>query len=44
MLPWLSYWMQSVELIVAAEKEISARRGLIRTAHCRAPAWRLDAV
>lgn len=44
MLPWLSYWMQNVELIVAAEKQISARRGLIRTARCRAPAWRLDPV
>ncbi len=44
MLPWLAYWMQGVELIVAAEKEISVRRGLIRSAHCRAPAWRLDDV
>lgn len=44
LVPWLAYWMQSVELIVAAEKEISVRRGLIRTAHCRAPGWRLDAV
>jgi 4-hydroxy-tetrahydrodipicolinate synthase len=44
MLPWVSYWMQNVELIVAAEKEISARRGLIRTGRCRAPGWRLDAV
>lgn len=43
MVPWLSYWMQGVELIVAVEKEISRRRGLIRTAHCRAPAWPLDA-
>jgi 4-hydroxy-tetrahydrodipicolinate synthase len=44
LLPWVSYWMQGVELIVAAEKEISVRRGLISSAHCRAPAWRLDAV
>jgi 4-hydroxy-tetrahydrodipicolinate synthase len=42
MLPFLSYWMQSVELIVAAEKLISLRRGLTRTARCRAPAHALD--
>ncbi|TDD87684.1 dihydrodipicolinate synthase family protein [Actinomadura darangshiensis] len=42
MLPYLSYWMQSVELIVAAEKLISLRRGLIRSATCRAPAHALD--
>jgi 4-hydroxy-tetrahydrodipicolinate synthase len=42
MLPYLSYWMQSVELIVAAEKLVSLRRGLTRTAKCRAPAHRLD--
>jgi 4-hydroxy-tetrahydrodipicolinate synthase len=42
MLPFLSYWMQSVELIVAAEKLISQRRGLIGTARCRAPAHALD--
>jgi dihydrodipicolinate synthase/N-acetylneuraminate lyase len=44
MLPFLSYWMQSVELIVAAEKLISKRRGLIPTATCRAPAHSLDAL
>lgn len=43
MLPYLSYWMQSVELIIAAEKEISRRRGLAATAICRAPARTLDA-
>lgn len=42
MLPYLSYWMQSVELIVAAEKLISLRRGLIRSATCRTPAHTLD--
>lgn len=44
MLPYLTYWMQGgVELIVAAEKEISVRRGWFRSAHCRAPGYRLDA-
>lgn len=42
MVPFLSYWMQSVELIVAAEKEISRRRGWFGSAHCRAPGHRLD--
>lgn len=43
MLPYLSYWMQSVELIIAAEKEISARRGIIASSRCREPAHMLDA-
>jgi 4-hydroxy-tetrahydrodipicolinate synthase len=42
MLPYLSYWMQSVELVVAAEKLISLRRGMLATAVCRRPAHRLD--
>jgi 4-hydroxy-tetrahydrodipicolinate synthase len=42
MLPYLSYWMQGVELIIAAEKLISQRRGIIASAHCRAPAHALD--
>lgn len=37
MTPYLSYWMQGVELIVAAEKEISVRRGWFGSPHCRAP-------
>lgn len=44
LLPYLSYWMNSVELIVAAEKLISQRRGLIASEHCRAPGRALDAV
>lgn len=43
LLPYISYWMQSVELIIAAEKEISRRRGWIPTGVCRAPARALDA-
>ena len=42
MLPYLSYWMQAVELIIAAEKEISVRRGIFRSAFCRGPAYTLD--
>ncbi|WP_405406203.1 dihydrodipicolinate synthase family protein [Streptomyces sp. NBC_01104] len=42
MLPFLSYWMQNVELIIAVEKEISVRRGWFASAHCRAPGYVLD--
>ncbi|MFK3677429.1 dihydrodipicolinate synthase family protein [Microbacterium sp. NPDC090218] len=42
LLPYISYWMQSVELIIAAEKRISAHRGILATAICRAPARELD--
>jgi dihydrodipicolinate synthase/N-acetylneuraminate lyase len=42
LLPYLSYWMQSVELIIAVEKEISYRRGIISTPRCRAPFRELD--
>jgi 4-hydroxy-tetrahydrodipicolinate synthase len=42
-LPYIAYWMLGSELIVAAEKLISQRRGLIGSAYCRAPAHRLDA-
>lgn len=43
LLPYISYWMLDTELIIAAEKLVSARRGLIDSAYCRAPAHRLDA-
>jgi dihydrodipicolinate synthase/N-acetylneuraminate lyase len=43
LLPYISYWMLDTELIIAAEKLISARRGLFASAYCRAPAHRLDA-
>lgn len=42
LLPYISYWMQSVELIVAAEKRISQLRGLISSEVCRAPRRQLD--
>lgn len=42
-LPWLSYWMQSVELLVAAEKLLLQRRGIISSAYCRSPGYALDA-
>jgi 4-hydroxy-tetrahydrodipicolinate synthase len=42
MTPYLSYWMQGVEIIVAAEKLISARRGLVDQPYCRSPRHTLD--
>ncbi|NYF16543.1 4-hydroxy-tetrahydrodipicolinate synthase [Microbacterium sp. AK009] len=42
LLPYLSYWMQHVELVIAAEKRISYLRGLIPTDATRGPGWVLD--
>ncbi|HVX46822.1 MAG TPA: dihydrodipicolinate synthase family protein [Mycobacteriales bacterium] len=42
LLPYISYWMSGSELIVAAEKLISFRRGLFGSAYCRRPAHLLD--
>jgi 4-hydroxy-tetrahydrodipicolinate synthase len=43
MLPYLERWMQSVEHLVAVEKAILWRRGLIETPYCRRPAHALVA-
>jgi dihydrodipicolinate synthase/N-acetylneuraminate lyase len=42
LLPYVSYWMQSAELMVQVEKTISVRRGLICSDHCRRPGRPLD--
>lgn len=42
LLPYTSYWMLDTELIIAAEKLISARRGLIGSDYCRSPRRDLD--
>jgi 4-hydroxy-tetrahydrodipicolinate synthase len=42
LLPYISYWMQHVELIIQAEKTILARRGIVASDRCRAPGWALD--
>ncbi|WP_329127133.1 dihydrodipicolinate synthase family protein [Streptomyces sp. NBC_01465] len=42
LVPHLGYWMQEVELIIAVEKLISYRRGLIDNPYCRHPARGLD--
>lgn len=40
--PLLNFMMQSVEFLIACEKELLLRRGVIRSAFCRQPAYRLD--
>jgi 4-hydroxy-tetrahydrodipicolinate synthase len=42
LLPYIGYWMQSVELIIKAEKVILKRRGIIASDYCRSPAYSLD--
>ncbi len=42
LLPYVGYWMQSVELIIKAEKVILKRRGIIASDYCRSPSYSLD--
>lgn len=42
LLPYLSYFMSEVELMIAAEKYISVQRGWFDSERCRAPARLLD--
>jgi len=42
LLPYISYWMQGVELIIKAEKVILKRRGIIASDYCRSPSYTLD--
>ncbi|MGZ4555908.1 MAG: dihydrodipicolinate synthase family protein [Mycobacteriaceae bacterium] len=42
LLPYLTYWMQDVRIIVQVEKLIARRRGWIASDHCRAPDRPLD--
>lgn len=42
LLPYISYWMQTSELIIRAEKKILQKRGIIASDYCRAPAYSLD--
>jgi len=36
-IPWITLWIANVELLVAIEKEILFRRGVIATNYCRRP-------
>lgn len=42
LLPYISYWMQGVELIIKVEKVILKQRGIIASDYCRSPAYTLD--
>jgi 4-hydroxy-tetrahydrodipicolinate synthase len=42
-LPLLNFMMQSIEMMIAVEKELLVRRGILNSARCRHPAWTLDA-
>lgn len=42
LLPYISYWMQGVELIIKVEKTILQRRGIIASHYCRHPEYVLD--
>lgn len=41
-LPFISYWMQSVELTIQATKVVLHKRGIIATDYCRTPGYSLD--
>lgn len=42
LLPFISYWMQSIELLIKAEKSILKRRGIIKTDYCRGISYVMD--
>jgi dihydrodipicolinate synthase/N-acetylneuraminate lyase len=42
LLPLLNFMMQSVEMLIAVEKQLLVRRGILRSARCRCPAWTID--
>jgi dihydrodipicolinate synthase/N-acetylneuraminate lyase len=42
LLPFLTYAMSGIELVIAMEKRISVRRGWFASDHCRAPGCVLD--
>jgi dihydrodipicolinate synthase/N-acetylneuraminate lyase len=41
-LPLLNFMMQSIEMLIAVEKELLVRRGILRNAMCRHPKWNMD--
>jgi dihydrodipicolinate synthase/N-acetylneuraminate lyase len=42
LLPYITYWMQGVELIIKVEKVILKQRGIIASDYCRNPSYVLD--
>ncbi len=43
LLPLLNFMMQSIEMLIACEKELLVLRGILPGASCREPAYHLDA-
>jgi len=43
LLPYISSWMQGIELLIKAEKIILKKRGIIQTDYCRAVSYEMDA-
>ncbi|MDR5728523.1 MAG: dihydrodipicolinate synthase family protein [Terriglobia bacterium] len=43
-LPFLNFMMQSIEFLIACEKELLVHRGILRSADCREPAYHLDSI
>ncbi len=44
LLPYISNWMQGIEMIIRAEKTILQRRGIIASDYCRHPTYQLDEI
>lgn len=42
LLPYISYWMQSVEMVIKVKKVILQKRGIISSCYCRYPDYTLD--
>ena len=42
LLPLLNFMMQSVEMLIAVEKQLLVHRGILRSAQCRRPSWTID--
>lgn len=42
-IPWIGRWISNVEQLIAVEKSILQRRGIITTAYCRRPTTTWDA-
>jgi len=42
LLPLLTFMTQSIELLIASEKRLLVRRGILTAAYCREPEYRLD--
>jgi hypothetical protein len=44
LLPFLNFMMQSVEFLIAYEKQVLVERGILLSAYCREPAYQLDSI